>query len=246
MNRINYGSKIPLYHQLYEILHEKILSKELKPGDMVPPESELIQDYHVSRITVRKVLDMLVKEGLIFRQRGRGTFVAHPKLEHGLSRIVNFTEDMRQRGFKPSSTVLFSGLVPATEYIAEKLSIELDEELTRLDRLRLADNEPMCLERSYFIHRFCPGILNHNFAETSLREIKERDYGIKWSRATQMIKAINASKDIADPLMMKRNAAILYIERVSYSQDDRPIEFLEAHYRADRYSLHNELQGGAG
>jgi GntR family transcriptional regulator len=246
MEAIRHSSKVPLYQQLYEILHEKILSHESKPGDLFPPESELIQRYQVSRMTVRTVLDMLVKEGLIYRQQGRGTFIAHPKLEHGLSRIVNFTEDMLQRGFKPSSKVLFSGLIRATDYIAERLSIEVGEELTRLDRLRLADNEPMCLEKSHFVHHYCPGILNHNFEVSSLCEVKERKYGIKWSRARQLIRAINAEKDISDLLSVRKNSALLYIERISYSQEDVPVEFLQAYYRADRYTLYNELQGGAG
>ena len=246
MDTVSPTNKLPLYQQLYEILHAKILDQALKPGDMLLPESELIRTYGVSRITVRTVLEMLVKEGLIYRQRGRGTFVAHPKLEHGLSRIVNFSEDMRQRGFKPSSRVLFSRLVQADPYMAEKLGVEIGEELTRLDRLRLADNEPMCLEQSHFVHRYCPGILNHDFGITSLRMIKERDYGIKWLRATQMIRAIGAPQETAKQLSVENNAPLLYIERVSYSQQNIPVEFLQAFYRADRYSLHADLQGGAG
>ena len=246
MNKIFHKSKVPLYQQVYEILHEQILQSELKPGDMFPPESELIRMYDVSRITIRTVLDMLVKEGLIYRERGRGTFVAHPRLEHGLSRIVNFTEDMLQRGFKPSSKVLFTGLIAADKHLAEKLQTEIREELTRLDRLRLANNEPMCLEKSHFIHRYVPGILNHDFELTSLRMIKERDYGLKWLRATQVIRAIGAPPNIAEPLAVKDGSPLLYIERVSYSQQDIPIEYLQAYYRADRYTLHNELQGGAG
>jgi GntR family transcriptional regulator len=189
---------------------------------------------------------MLVKEGLIYRQQGRGTFVAHPKLEHGLSRIVNFTEDMLQRGFNPSSKVLFSGLIQATPYMAERLSVEVGEELARLDRLRLADNEPMCLEKSHFVHSYCPGILNHNYEVNSLCEAKEREYGIRWSKARQLIRAINSQKDIADLLSVRKNSALLYIERVSYSQEGIQMEFLQAYYRADRYTLHNELQGGTG
>lgn len=246
MPKLNAANKLPLYQQLYEILHEKIFSQELKSGEMLPPESELIRTYGVSRITVRTVLEMLVKESLIYRQRGRGTFVAHPKLEHGLSRIVNFSEDMLQRGFKPKSKVLFSRLIQADPEIAEKLGVETGEELTRLDRLRLADNEPMCLEKSHFIHRFCPGILNHDFETTSLRMIKERDFGIRWLRATQQIRAISANSDIAVHLLVKSGAPLLYIERVSYSQQDVPIEFLQAYYRSDRYTLYAELQGGAG
>ncbi len=72
---INPNSKLPLYHQLYELLHEKIRTSTWKPGDMIPPESELTSLYGVSRVTVRKVLDMLVQEGQLQRSRGKGSFV---------------------------------------------------------------------------------------------------------------------------------------------------------------------------
>jgi GntR family transcriptional regulator len=136
MDRIDRNSKLPFYHQLYEILRGNILRGEWQPGDMIPPESELTEHFQVSRTTVRQVLDMLVNEGLIYRQRGRGTFVAHPTLEQGLVRIVSFTEDMRQRGFEPGTKVLFSGLVPAPQDIAGKLQVKSGEELARLERLR--------------------------------------------------------------------------------------------------------------
>ena len=86
MTLIDRNSKLPLYHQLYEILRENITRGEWQPGDMIPPEPELIDRYKVSRTTVRQVLDMLVNEDLIYRQQGRGTFVAHPSLEQMLVR----------------------------------------------------------------------------------------------------------------------------------------------------------------
>jgi GntR family transcriptional regulator len=243
---LNPRSLLPLYHQLFELLHHEITSGKWKPGDMIPPESELVSRYRVSRITVRKVLDLLAREGLIVRERGRGTHVAHPRLEHGLSRIVSFTDDMRQRGFQTSTKVLFSGLLPAPESIAHALGIEEGAELARLDRLRLADGQPMCVEQSYLVHKLLPGILNHDFATRSLREVKVREYGIRWSRARQTIQAILAAPELAHVLSIKTNAALLYIERVSYSQDDVSVEFLRVYYRADRYVLYNELSGGAG
>lgn len=246
MQAINHQSKLPLYHQLFEVLHDDILSGKLKPGDMLPSESELIEKYGVSRITVRKVFDMLVKEGLIHRERGRGSFVSQPRLEHGLSRIVNFTEDMLQRGFKPGTEVLYIGTVEASEYVAEKLNVPVNEELVRLDRLRLADNEPMCVEHAHLVARYFPDIAQYDFAAHSLREIKTNVYGIRWSRATQVIRAMLASEDIAHLLDIDVNSPLLYIERISYSQDNIPMEYLKAYYRSDRYTLYNELQGGAG
>jgi GntR family transcriptional regulator len=159
VGQINRASPLPLYHQLYELLRGEILSGRWQPGDMLPPESELIERYELSRTTVRQVLDMLVNEGLIYRQRGRGSFVAHPTVEQTLVRIISFTDDMRQRGFESGTEVIASDLVPAPSDIAQRLDIELGEELARIKRLRLADGEPMSVEESFLVHRHCPGIL---------------------------------------------------------------------------------------
>jgi GntR family transcriptional regulator len=246
MNRIDPNSALPLYHQLYEVLHDKIVNNAWQPGDLIPAEFELTDKYRVSRITVRRVLDMLAKEGLIKRERGRGTFVAEPRLEHGLSRIVNFTEDMLQRGYQPSTQVLFAGMVPASDFIAEKLNIAEGEQLVRFDRLRMGDDEPMCIEHSYLIHSYVPGILKYDFGKHSLSKVKSSEYGIRWKRATQVIEAILSPPDLAHQLRIKTNSALLFIERVSFSQHNIPVEYLRAYYRADRYRLYNEVVGGAG
>ena len=241
MRDIDRSSKLPLYHQLYEILRQDILRGEWQPGDMIPPESELTERYGISRTTVRQVLDILVNEGLIYRQQGRGTFVAHPTVEQALVRIISFTEDMRQRGFRPDTEVLSAGVVAAPPDIAEKLGIEPGDELVRLERLRLADGEPMSIEESHLVHRYCPGVLKGDYASHPLREALERDYGIRWLHARQVIRAIPAPSDLARTLSIPPRSALLTIERVSYSQQNTPIEFLRIYYRGDRYALYNEL-----
>ena len=246
MQGLNPASKIPLYQQLYELLEGRIRTSQWKPGDMIPPESELITHYEVSRITVRKVLDMLVAEGLLVRERGRGSFVAAPKLEHGMTKIVSFTDDMKQRGLSPHTRIISMGLVPAPRMIAEALSVNEGEELARIDRLRLADEQPMCVEESFLIHRHLPGILEHDLVNDSLREIKQREYGIRWSRARQTIQAVPAPPEIARLLSIKTGAPLLFFERVTFSQDNVAVEYLRIYYRADRYILHNELVGGDG
>ena len=241
MTLIDRNSKLPLYHQLYEILRENITRGEWQPGDMIPPEPELIDRYQVSRTTVRQVLDMLVNEDLIYRQQGRGTFVAHPTLEQMLVRIVSFTEDMIQRGFEPGTEVISSDLVPASPDVARKLEVEPGEELARLKRLRLADGEPMSVEEAHLVHRHCSGVLKGDYASNPLREVLETDYGIRLVRARQIIRAITAPEDLTRVLALPSGAALLSIERVSYSQQNVPIEFLRAFYRGDRYTLYGEL-----
>ncbi len=243
MDAIDRTIKLPYYQQLYEILRNGITRGEWKPGDLIPPESELIKTYRVSRITVRQVLGMLVQEGLVYRERGRGTFVAHPPVDQVLGRIVSFTEDMRRRGFKPASRLLSSSMVAASPEIAERLQVEPGAELARIRRLRLADDEPMSVEESFLIHRACPGILAvYHPTSDSLRELLERRYGIHISRAKQVIRAIAATRELARLLSIPARSPLLFVERVSYSQQGIPIEFLKIYYRADRYTLQNELR----
>jgi GntR family transcriptional regulator len=240
---VNRHSSLPLHQQLYEILRRKILQGEWEVGEMIPPEPELMQKYDLSRITVRRGLNRLANEGLIYRQQGRGSFVAERTLEQGLTRIISFTEDMNQRGMTPRTEVHFSDLVPAPEDVAERLSLPPGVEMARLERLRIANDEPLSIEESYLVHSYCPGILGEDYADSPLREALETNFGIRIVRAKQIIRAVRASTRQARLLAITARSPLLFIERVSYSQQNLPIEFLRIYYRGDRYSLFNELNG---
>jgi GntR family transcriptional regulator len=236
-------SKMPIYHQLYEILRGRIVRGDWQPGQMIPAESEIVDSYKVSRITARQALDQLVQDGLIYRERGRGTFVAQPTFEKAMMRIHSFTDDMEQRGLKPRTKVLNKEIVAAPPEIAERLDFSALEELVRIERLRMAGDDPLSIEESFLIHRTCPGILSHDFAQESLRDVLAREYGIRWSRATQHIRAIQAPAHTADLLGVRPKSPLLYVERVSYDEQNTPGEFLRIMYRGDRYVLYNELSG---
>ena len=238
---INRASKLPLHQQLYDFLRGKIRSGEWKEGQMIPAEPELVNQYGVSRIVIRQVLNRLVNEGLIFRQQGRGSFVAERRLEEGLSRIISFTEDMRQRGLIPKTRILFNGLVPAPEDIAEHLGIQSGDELAHLRRLRLANDEPMSIEEAYLVHHYFPGILNEDYELVPLRETLQQKYGVRIIRARQVIRAVQATAEQARLLTTQGKSPLLLIERVSFSEQDQPVEFLRIYYRGDRYSLYNDL-----
>lgn len=235
-------SQVPYYQQLYQILRREISGGRWQPGDRLPSETELIDEYEVSRITVRQALDRLVNEGWVYRRRGLGTFVAAPTIEQGLTRIISFTEDMQRRGLKPCTKVLDSRLEAATPAIAEKLGVEPGAELAVLERLRLADGEPMSIEVSHLVHRLCPGILSGDYANTPLHEALQQQYGIRLARATQEIRAVRADKATAGQLTVARGAPVFSIERVSYTATDLPVEFLQLTHRGDRYVLYNELR----
>ncbi|MDX1416930.1 MAG: GntR family transcriptional regulator [Candidatus Promineifilaceae bacterium] len=242
MEALIQDSEFPYYRQLYEILRRDIIEGQRAPGELLPSESELIDRYEVSRITVRQAMDLLVQDGLVYRRRGRGTFVATPKIEQGLTQIISFSEDMRRRGFHAETAVLDSTLLKADKEIAEKLEVVVGEEIARLERLRLADAEPLSIEISHLVHRLCPGVLAGDYARSPLRELLERHYDLRLVRATQVIRAIGASDDVAHKLSIHPGAPLFYIERVSFSQYNRPVEFLELYHRGDRYALYNELR----
>lgn len=240
---INRHSSLPLHQQLYEILRRKILKGEWAVGEMIPSEPELMEQYNLSRITVRRGLNRLANEGLIYRQQGRGSFVAERTLEQGLTRIISFTEDMKQRGMIPCTEVLFSDLVPAPKDVAERLELQAGVEMARLERLRLANDEPLSIEESYLVHSFCPGILKGDYSLNPIRVALESKYSIRIVRAKQIIRAVRASTRQARLLTITTRSPLLFLERISYSQQNIPVEFLRIYYRGDRYSLFNELIG---
>jgi GntR family transcriptional regulator len=242
MNAILADSPVSFYHQLYTILRKELARGVWKPGDRMPSEAELIAAYGVSRITVRQAFDLLVNDGLVYRRRGSGTFVTAPPIELGLNRIVSFTEDMRRRGMHPETQLLDARLEPAADEIALRLDVEPGAELAVLERLRLADGVPMGIERSRLVHRLCPGVLDGDYAHTSLHATLLERYGIRLARANQAIRVMAADSALAGKLSVPTGAPMFYIERVAFGQAGIPVEYLEIYQRGDRYVLYNELR----
>ncbi len=242
MSNISQSTRVPYYYQLYQILLRQIQEGIWKPDEILPTEAELQDRYDLSRSTVRQAMDMLVNDGLIYRQRGKGTFVAKPTINQNMNRIVSFWEDMQHRGFEPSTKVLSSEVIQASPDAAEILDIKSGDELASLVRLRLADGEPMSIEHTLLVHQYCSGVMQDDYANSSLRQMLEQKYNIRLTYARQKVRAVPASKTLADDLMVEQNSPLLYIERVSYSDQDIPIEFLRIYHRGDRYTFFTELR----
>jgi GntR family transcriptional regulator len=241
---VNRADKTPLYYQLYQIMKQKIRSGEWKAEDTLPTELDLGDQYELSRSTVRQAFDMLVNDGLIFRRQGQGTFVAHATIEQRLTRIISFTEDMLERGFQPGTKLLSAEIIPAPEDIASAMdNLVVGEELANVMRLRLADDEPMSIEYSFLVHKYCPEILRWDYSNTSLKRKLAEEYGIHLTYAQQKIRAISASTGLAKLLSVDEGDALLYIERIFYSDRNLPIELLRIHLRGDRYTLYSEMRG---
>ncbi len=239
---INRSSPLPLYYQLKEVLKAKIESGELRPHERIPSETELVQLFHVSRMTVRQALVELENEGFIRRRQGQGTFVAEPKLRQGLLRLTSFTEDMRARGMRPGARVLEVRLLQAPELLP-RLKAEPEEEFVKIQRVRLADGEPMALETSFLRRRFCPGIEELDLTDRSLYETLRERFGLELGWAEQAIEAKLADEYEAEVLRVQVGTPMLLMERTTYLADgSTPIEHVRSSYRGDRYQLYVELR----
>lgn len=241
--RINRREPVPIYYQLKEWLREQIESGTLKPHDRLPSERELGEIFHISRMTARQALSELESEGYVYREQGKGSFVAEPKIRQGLLKLTGFTEDMRDRGMKPGAKVLTVETIKNDEQLARKLHASPDEEFLMLQRLRLADDQPMALETTFLRCIFCPGIEQFDFANVSLYQTLQERYGLRLGRAEQTVEAGIADEYETKVLQIKSGTPILAMERITYLEDNKTvIEYARSAYRGDRYKLFVELK----
>ncbi|MCS6828222.1 MAG: GntR family transcriptional regulator [Caldilinea sp.] len=239
---IDHFSPIPYYIQIKNIIRDLIEHGEWKAGDSLPSELELCQIFGVSRTVIRQALQELTYEGLLVRERGRGTFVAEPKLSESLvQRLTGFYQDMADRGHPPITQVLMQELVPAGPKIAAYLQVEAGAPLIRLDRLRFVKGEPIVLVSTFLPHHLCPQVMHADFTRQSLYVFLERECGLFIVRGRRFIEAVTANEYEARLLGVTKGAPLLKLESVSYLEDGKPIEYYYAFHRADRSRFEVEL-----
>jgi GntR family transcriptional regulator len=230
-----------MYYQLKELLREKIAAGEWQPGTMIPSERELSEEYSISRMTVRQALTELSTEGILRRVQGKGTFVAQPKIQQGLTRLTGFTEDMRTRGSKAGGQVLRLELETPSTLALAALQITPTQPVVLLERLRLAQSEPIALETCHLHFSNVEKLLLEDFANNSLYNLLTEKYGITPTRAEQQVEADLCSQREQKLLRLSEKSPVLRNRRVTFDQWGRPFEYTESAYRADRYVLQADL-----
>ncbi len=201
-----------------------------------PPEREIADDLHVSRITVRKAIDGLVSEGLLVRRQGAGTYVC-ARVEKNFSKLTSFSEDMRARGRTPRSVWLRKSEGSVTPEEALTLRSSPGTPVFRFQRIRFADDAPMCVEYATVLASCLPSI---EAVETSLYEALERA-GNRPVRALQRLRAILFTAEQAKLLQIHERDAGLLVERVGFLKDGQAVEFTQSYFRGDIYDFVAEL-----
>jgi GntR family transcriptional regulator len=230
--RLERGSHIPLYLQIEQDLAEMIHTGELKPYAQVPSEAELSTRYQVSRMTGRKALDRLVHQGELFRQVGKGTFVAPPKISHRFSTALSFSAAMDALGLDHGTKVLDAELIPASPEVADALGLAPSSPVVYIRRLRLVEDEPAALHLAYLPARF-EAILSENLERSlTMSMIK---VGARLVTTRDTVSAVNANSEEAALLDVPRGAALIRQEGVGFSSAGEALRYTEGLFRADRF-----------
>jgi Transcriptional regulators len=235
-------SGVPLYYQLVSIIKRNITGGILKPGDLLPSEAEIIETYQVSRSTVRQALGALQSEGLVFRRRGKGTYISNPKVKRKLDNLYSFSNDMIQQGLVPKSQIItFTKIKPALDLVQNLHLSEADAMVFEIIRVRLADDEPLLLETTFVPVKFCP------FLE---REMLENDSLYRILRERAFLTPFYAVETY-EPMVFKKNEAVLlkckpgmcgyFVERTSYLETGEIFELTQSLVRGDRCRFEVEL-----
>ena len=230
----------PRYVQLRQRLTDGVEQGILKAGSSLPPEREIATITDLSRVTVRKAIQSLAGDGIIVQKQGSGSFVASaaPRIEQSLSRLTSFTEDMSRRGMVSTSRWLERGVFMPSPDEVLTLALSPDDSVSRIARLRTANDKPMAIERASLPTDILP---NPILVETSLYALLDLA-GLRPVRALQKISAINLGADDATLLDVDIGDAGLRIERVSFLADGRVAEFTQSIYRGDAYNFVAELR----
>jgi GntR family transcriptional regulator len=241
MSAVIRKSPLPLYYQLKEIMREKVRAGEWQQGELIPSERELSESYRLSRMTARQAITELVNEGVLYREQGKGTFVSRHKITQQLMRLTGFTQDIQARGQRPSTKVLSAQMRPVDELGAERLGIEQGQLVFCLQRLRLADAEPLAIEYSQISFRACERLLEEDLEHNSLYGVLEAKYGLPLMEAEQELEAGLAGSEEARLLNISAGSSVLFTRRTTYSERNQPIEYAQSVYRGDKYTFFTRL-----
>ncbi len=231
---------IPNYYRVEKFLRDQISTGALKPGDPISPESLLGQQFGISRMTVRQAFSRLVFEGLIVRHRGRGSFVAEPRLEH-TKMFLSFEEEMQARGSKIAHKLLDMRTIPAEGKVAENLALAEGTPITLLQRQRLVDGQVAGLEIRYLPRHIGDALTQDEIHNQPLVPAVERILGRPRTRLSLRVTASVVRRGEAQILGTKVGAPVLVRENIWYLDPEGPIQYGKSIFRGDRYQMFVEF-----
>lgn len=233
---------IPLYYQVRNDIENKIKNREYEPGEKLPTEAWLMENYGVSRVTIRKAISGLVSMGLVESRRGTGTFVTSPKTIFSLVEMSSLHRMLTSLNIKASSRILEDAIVLATPELSNAMKIPIGTALHMIRRIRLANENPIADQVTFLQESLCPRLKASTLMERSLYEVLETEYKIKPVKSYQVFSAKLPSKEDMVNLQLSNKTPLLTIVATVYDKNETIIEYSINNYVPDRYGYSITLQ----
>lgn len=234
--QLNYENSIPLHVQL-----KVIIEKQITDGDLtgqIPTERNFMENYHVSRSTVREAVNLLVREGVLEKQHGSGTFVSLKPIHQWLGNLTSTTEVIRQMGMKPGAKLIDHFKTTPPAYIQEQTGLNA---VYFIKRVRYADDVPIGVECHYYPIAIGKALSQYDLNDTTLYEIEQNELGIWFAEASQSIGSGIIPDEEALQLYIPKQSHVLIAERIIKDQEGSTVEFEKAYYRSDMYNFQINL-----
>jgi len=229
---IDKKSPIPAYYQLKNKILEKINSGEYIENSLIPSERELSELLGISRMTVRQALNQLVSQGILCREKGKGTFVAKSKIEQ--KNIMSFSDTVKKKGMVPTTQVLRLEKEEAPDEIKEILKLKDSEPIYIIKRLRLANNKPVGIEENFIPEKYCPSLDKFDLTGSLYNLLKE-EYSHTIYYLENTIEAAKPSKEEKELLDIPSSVPILKISSTVFTTSDLKLLYEKSIYRSDEY-----------
>lgn len=239
--RLTPSSPTPLYIQLQKQLMARVQSGEWAPGTRIPTEADLCTAYEVSRVTVRQAVGRLVAQGVLTRERAKGTFVREDRMHANARNPSSFSSELGTLGMKPGARLIDVCRVPATLELAAALDIDEGTELVQIRRIRTGDGRPIALQTSHLVGALVPGIEVKLHDDCSLYGLLNQNYGIAPAEAQETFRVAAAPKSAAEMLEIRPGSPVFSVIRVTYD-GRRPFENTTSIIRGDRYEIRLALR----
>ena len=212
----------PLYLQLKKILRTAVVNGEYVPGQQIPTEQELMKQYNVSRITVRRAIQELINEKYLIKSQGKGTFVSQTRLSRELVKLKSFTEGCEDNHQVAKSQVLSVTVDKANKHDISRLGVSAEDEVIHITRLRFRDDVPFLIEHSYYPYPQYELLLHHNLSGSIYAILKEK-LGLIPARSEKSVEIAYATAEQAQLLGINKGAALFLMRTVVYDEEDCPV-----------------------
>jgi GntR family transcriptional regulator len=239
---LNKDSYIPYYLQIYSELKSRIDSMLYKPDQMLPSENELVGEFDVTRVTVRNAMKKLKDEGKIRTEKGKGSFVNHPKIVQNLDKIYSIGRDLGEKGYKLQSEKIEIFKELPNSVVREQLQLEDGEAVIGIKIVRGLEDIPVVLQMSYLPAKIVPEITLADLKSSTIYNVLETKYNINLRKAIEYLDPIVSDEYYSGILDVEVNTPLFMTERITYGDFEKPVEYRKSVIRSDKFRFAVELQ----